>query len=136
MLQAFRIRGQDALEFTQWAKKQGMESIAEIPAEDHTRVALFRSDHPFSEGEIARSGVPVRLLKHPDFNFEVDDVSMLRSIMKGEDPFSIGTESIRDFITDVLDMARPVTVHTKRENQNYVIYPGFPNKDAWQYAPV
>ena len=136
MLQAFRVQNQDILEFAEWARNQGMEAIAEIPAKDTTVVALFRAVHPFTEREIAKSGLPVRQIKHPDFNFEVDDLDVLKDILNGADPFSFGIESVREFITDVLNEARPVTVHSKRENRNYVIFPGFPNKDAWRFAAV
>jgi hypothetical protein len=136
MLQAFRSPQSDALAFSEWAHVQGMEPIAELLAGNGTVVSLFRSNRTFSEAEIAKSALPVRQLKLPRFNFEVDDIDVLQFIMRGGDPFSIGTETIREFITDVLNQAYPVTVHSKRENQNFVIYPGFPNKNTWQFAPV
>ena len=136
MLLAYRIPQNDAQRFGQWAQQQGMEAITEMPAENGTVVSLFRSDRAFLEEEIAKSGLPVRSLKLPRFNIEVDDLEVLGDIMAGGNPFSIGAESIREFIRDILSEARPVTVHSKRENQNYVIYPDSPNNDHWKYALI
>jgi|ERR1700733_4155816 len=136
MLQVFRIPNDNAQSFTEWATKQGMEIIAGMPAEHDTVVSLFRSNHVFSDADIAKSGLPVKRLNHPRFNIELDDLAELDDIRAGNDGFSFGAESIKEYIDKVLKQSSPVTVHTKRENQFYVIYPNAAHDPAhgWNYA--
>ncbi len=132
MLQAFRIPKEMAQSFAEWATKQGMEIIAGMPGEHDTVLSLFRSNHIFSDADIAKSALPVKRLKIPRSNIELDDLAALEDIRAGSDGFFFGTESVKEYIDAVLKDFSPVTVHTKREDQFYVIYPDPGHR--WAYA--
>jgi hypothetical protein len=134
MLQTFRIPQEDVQQFSDWAKKQGMDAIAFIPADDGTAISLFRADRPFTNRDIAKSGVYFRMINLPQYNFQVDSVDVLERIRAGENPFWIGIEPVKDYINRILEDSRPLTVHSKRENQDYVLYMD-PTR-GWKFSPT